>query len=31
LGEALMKLTREIVKEKFGTQSVEKGCPLKDY
>ena len=31
LGEQLMKLTREIVKEKFGAQSVEKGCPLKDY
>lgn len=31
LGEQLMKLTREIVKEKFGSESVEKGCPLKDY
>ncbi|KAL2434859.1 hypothetical protein ABEF95_009565 [Exophiala dermatitidis] len=31
LGEQLMKLTREIVKEKFGSQSVDKGCPLKDY
>lgn len=31
LGEQLMKLTREIVKEKFGAQSVDKGCPLKDY
>ena len=31
LGESLMKLTREIVKEKFGAQSVDKGCPLKDY
>ncbi|EXJ91268.1 hypothetical protein A1O1_04378 [Capronia coronata CBS 617.96] len=31
LGEQLMRLTREIVKEKFGVQSVDKGCPLKDY
>ncbi len=31
LGEQLMKLTREIVKEKFGAESVDKGCPLKDY
>lgn len=31
LGERMMKLTREIVKEKFGPQSVGKGCPLKDY
>lgn len=31
LGEQLMKLTREIVKEKFGSESVGKGCPLKDY
>lgn len=31
LGEQLMKLTREIVKDKFGAQSVDKGCPLKDY
>jgi len=31
LGEQLMKLTREVVREKFGSQSVEKGCPLKDY
>jgi NAD(P)-dependent dehydrogenase (short-subunit alcohol dehydrogenase family) len=31
LGEALMQLTRDIVKSKFGSQSVEKGCPLKDY
>ena len=31
LGEQLMKLTRELVKEKFADQSVEKGCPLKDY
>jgi NAD(P)-dependent dehydrogenase (short-subunit alcohol dehydrogenase family) len=31
LGEKVMKLTRDIVKEKFGKQSVDKGCPLKDY
>ena len=31
LGEQLMKLTREIVKTKFGAQSVDKGCPLQDY
>lgn len=31
LGEQLMKLTTEVVKEKFGAQSVEKGCPLKAY
>jgi len=31
LGEQLMKLTRELVKEKFGSESVDKGCPLKDY
>jgi len=31
LGEQLMKLTRELVKEKFGSESVEQGCPLKDY
>ena len=31
LGEQLMKLTRELVKQKFGAESVEKGCPLKDY
>ena len=31
LGEQLMKLTREVVREKFGSLSVEKGCPLKDY
>lgn len=30
LGEAMMKLTREIVKTKYGAQSVDKGCPLKD-
>ncbi|KAK3690807.1 hypothetical protein LTR37_018981 [Vermiconidia calcicola] len=31
LGEQLMKLTQEIVKEKLGSESVDKGCPLKDY
>lgn len=31
LGEQLMKLTREVVREKFGEQSVGRGCPLKDY
>ena len=31
LGEQLMKLTREIVKDKYGAQSVDKGCPLQDY
>jgi NAD(P)-dependent dehydrogenase (short-subunit alcohol dehydrogenase family) len=31
LGEQLMKLTREIVREKAGEESVDKGCPLKDY
>lgn len=31
LGEQLMKLTRQLVKEKFPKESVESGCPLKDY
>jgi NAD(P)-dependent dehydrogenase (short-subunit alcohol dehydrogenase family) len=31
LMEQCMKLTRELVKEKFGAESVDKGCPLKDY
>lgn len=31
LGEQLMKLTRELVREKFGQESVDKGCPLQDY
>ena len=31
LGEALMKLTRDIVTEKTRSDSVEKGCPMKDY
>lgn len=29
LGDRLMKLTTEIVKDKMASQSVEKGCPLK--
>lgn len=31
LGEQLMKLTREIVKEKTYEDSVAKGCPFADY
>lgn len=31
LGENLMKLTREIVKEKTYEDSAAKGCPFKDY
>ena len=31
LGEQLMKLTREIVQEKTKADSVDKGCPMKDY
>lgn len=31
LGERLMEVTREVVKRKFGSQSVDKGCPLEDY
>lgn len=31
LGEQLMKLTREIVRTKYASVSVDKGCPLKDY
>jgi NAD(P)-dependent dehydrogenase (short-subunit alcohol dehydrogenase family) len=31
LGEQLMTLTKEIVKEKMGEESVEKGCPLEFY
>lgn len=31
LGESLMRLTREVIKEKAGSESVDKGCPLKDY
>ncbi|KAI9792861.1 MAG: hypothetical protein M1835_007619 [Candelina submexicana] len=30
LGEALMKLTRDVIKEKTAKESVEKGCPFKD-
>lgn len=31
LAENLMKLTREIVAEKTKPQSVDQGCPMKDY
>lgn len=31
LAEAMMKLTREVVTEKTRSESVEKGCPMKDY
>ena len=31
LGENLMKLTREVVKEKTYDMSAAKGCPFKDY
>lgn len=31
VGEQLMKLTAEMVRDKFGVQSVNKGCPLKAY
>ena len=31
LGENLMKLTRELVKEKTYDDSAAKGCPFKDY
>ncbi|ETN46565.1 uncharacterized protein HMPREF1541_00750 [Cyphellophora europaea CBS 101466] len=31
LCENLMRITGEIIQEKFGAQSVDKGCPLKDY
>lgn len=31
LAEQLMKLTREVVTEKTRSESVEKGCPMKDY
>ena len=30
LGEQLMKLTRELIKEKTYAESAEKGCPFKD-
>ena len=31
LGENLMKLTREIVKERTYSDSAAKGCPFTDY
>ena len=31
LGERLMKLTRELVKEKTYEDSAAKGCPFEDY
>lgn len=31
LAEAMMKLTREVVTEKTKKDSVDKGCPMKDY
>ena len=31
LGEQLMKLTREIIKEKTYSESAAKGCPFQDY
>jgi len=31
LAEDLMRLTREIMTDKFAKDSVEKGCPMKDY
>ncbi len=31
LGEELMRLTKQIIREKFGPQSVEKGCTLDAY
>lgn len=31
LAEQLMKLTREVVTEKTRSDSVDKGCPMKDY
>ncbi|KAL8795039.1 MAG: hypothetical protein Q9195_002487 [Heterodermia aff. obscurata] len=31
LGEQLMKLTRDLIKEKTYSDSAEKGCPFKDY
>jgi hypothetical protein len=31
LQENLMKLTREVVREKTKSQSADKGCPFKDY
>lgn len=31
LAERLMKLTREVIKEKTYNDSVAKGCPFQDY
>ena len=31
LGEQLMKLTREVIKEKTFSESAAKGCPFEDY
>ena len=31
LGENLMKLTRDVIKEKTYEDSAAKGCPFKDY
>lgn len=31
MAEDLMKLTRDVVTEKTQSESVEKGCPMKDY
>lgn len=31
LGERLMRLTREVVKKKTRSSSVEQGCPFRDY
>jgi len=31
LGEALMTLTRQIIKDKTRNDSVEKGCPFEFY
>jgi len=31
LAEQMMKLTREVVTEKTKKDSVDKGCPMKDY
>ena len=31
LGQQMMKLTREVVTAKTKADSVDKGCPMKDY
>jgi len=31
LAESMMKLTRDIITEKTKSDSVDKGCPMKDY